>query len=1687
MYTCSTWQTFSGSHCVSSSGTPRNTGEQKSVGSANHRKTRSRSSIDWSLINKGSTTSISGDVADEHKDSLNEDMTALKQEESMTVPLPSFMERLVLLSESDHGKSRWFPYVYEVVVMQWSLILREKKRNRSGNHKSQGSAGEKRKEALSLAVNRLDGLTATSAPMLFEVIKKSLGYRVSVMFEEVLKKKKDMACPPLVTLDETLMDNLEIIITMVADTCIDSRNFDSKERRNLVVAVNDSIVRFLRDLFSIIAPSSSARLVISYMNRFAASENKARNGDSKIGLNYDWEVTKLRLNAVTAFVRFPYFVRINSPQLLSWGDWVQTTSLASMSFFDKVLHRFDEYSRCDLVGGLPDKDHNSFKLHPHWLAELVVDVCLKSCDHPEVYIQHRASSLLFELFWSCYRESVLSSQLEAAASMFITFLEKVLSRIKFLSSHGRRSQLRKDIMPCVIFVLQSTPDTLLCALWRKLCLRLRNREKGTSQADLRQDANKDTDSNDAMEFFSLLNLALSTVEYEGSEEQYDGDSTAGNNEAWRREFLPAQVPRDLFQLHPSRTGTHRTSTRGVDPEYTSSTSRKWFSHDSSLVVVNAGNQVVSELYTTLSSSSEGEALLNPAIYGVLQNRGENKPTVCPLKIGLPTIVLFVRAACSLYLHALSLRQSDIVFVRTFKLSAEIIKMFGIKTFLEAVGETLQHWLRVTAFQCGARRASVRVEATDLLELILRGTWESYGSFFRVRVPLFAVFTEVMERIVATAESRFYIEQRRKGLTSELFSPIAAEASLVPLWRTLDRMQTQPASHNVAFRGALVRMAEKLKILYRAYIAARVISHIQDSRSNTVEEFRLDRDQRSEGLQRATRISILLVLNASEGYSKQFLGYQGTQQQQNRVAHFEAVEDALMDAANVFSSSDLPEHRVAWLKMLARFHAAQAKHAEEATCHFQIHLTYQQVAPLHRSLWSSSGFLPWTDSANGGILERDCTSVYPEYASELEEGSLPSTQMGSSNVFRRIFYRNANSVALDFSIEDGMSKTLHCGVTLPEEYNSTAPWIPLRELEEDMLEEAESAGDLFLKAGIVESSRLSWNLATMYYADKFNYPKLALVYRQLALTVVSKVPSVDTSLPQEVSTILGRFYRVWFHGGAPDELSGIEFVYRAEGDTRLAQFGESLKNVVKSIIPDKTPIHLTLDSQTETRIEDSSSSQGFSRISSTLEPVRIKVTPLRPKFGLNCRRGLPEWFFQYIDEAELAFNDKDKIAAKHHVERRRPGFSLSNASIGGESRLQHRQNTSSFSASMFSSNESYAGAKVGRPEFINSPQVNPVLRNASYSSPVNGELAGVDKFCFLTPKDRRNKLNDWWKQKDSAVTEKSLKLTELQVSHLFPACISRQTVIHRVVTSQSPLEAGVDAVCQWCAVLFRTAVATSGMSVLRPNPDTGIGTDAAKVVADAIHSSHVKELGSNFLKENTKIVQEETTMEMLHGYDNLSSEEKTHLQEKLAKLIVVFIQLLHILIVRNRNILLGVIQQRKKISEEQQRRGTAPGSRTPNTHQQRRGSHGSDFGTPSLPQSSRSSRRYESRQRRTPSSDQSIDSGSWLAASVVPPQTTNARTDSAIAVQSELQRGFINMIKVLYPVLELVLGEAIPDWLLVCTQDNYFSLRSYNNVEMPITRELWFAPVVEDSWEGPSEHGSVASKGSERHMYGYGNF
>ena len=624
----------------------------------------------------------------------------------------------------------------------------------------------------------------------------------------------------------------------------------------------------------------------------------------------------------------------------------------------------------------------------------------------------------------------------------------------------------------------------------------------------------------------------------------------------------------------------------------------------------------------------------------------------------------------------------------------------------------------------------------------------------------------------------------------------------------------------------------------------------------------------------------------------------------------------------------------------------------------------------------------------------------------------------------------------------------------------------------MVEEAEAAGDLYLRAGIAESSRYAWGLATQFYSIKFNYAKLGHAYRRLSTVVQSRVPVVDTNEQAlELSHPLGRYYRVWFHGSAPDELIGAEFVYRAAGYVKLEEFGKLLFDAIKCIIPDNTPIDLVLD---DGRPEESSSGwrPPSRRLGPTpMEPVKIKVTPLRPLVrNANSTRGTPEWFDRYTDTPFQPSTSEGVEGLK------RSGFTFEKekrSRLGATHR--NRDHSHSYSSSMFSS----SGSVPSRVSDIGNTGLKPT---DPYKEPRGrpldggGDLIGVDRFTFFQPVNKQahdRSFRDWLKSTGD-FAEKSLRVTLLHTERLFPACVARQAVTTRTVYTQSPLEAGVNAVCNWCSVLFRTAVATSGLAVLGEKFD-GIGKQASKVVSDCIHSSRVKEMGLSLLKQNGSVTEESDTDlgTMMFNYSRLSEEEIKNLQLKLARGIVVFMEILHLLISHNRDLLLKVVDARKRSDSESfntvghnsvhggNQGFVIQGAESPVKHHLQHTSSWSQ--TPSHQYAYSGASRMPTDEGRHHRECEKNDTSKTIPGG-------NDKTDSAIAIQSELQRAFISMTKALYPHISRVLKNETPRWLKHCSQETYFSSHAYRQTRIPMAEELCFFAqddVVPDEGSGPS--------------------
>jgi hypothetical protein len=243
-------------------------------------------------------------------------------------------------------------------------------------------------------------------------------------------------------------------------------------------------------------------------------------------------------------------------------------------------------------------------------------------------------------------------------------------------------------------------------------------------------------------------------------------------------------------------------------------------------------------------------------------------------------------------------------------------------------------------------------------------------------------------------------------------------------------------------------------------------------------------------------------------------------------------------------------------------------------------------------------------------------------------------------------------------------------------------------------------------------------------------------------------------------------------------------------------------------------------------------------------------------------------------------------------------------------------------------------------------------------------------------------------------------------------------------------------------------------------DPGIGIEAAKVVSECIHSSRVKEMGTVLLRKNTGVRQDDD--DVLQSYDRLCEDEVQKFQLKLARALVVFMELLHLLIARNRDLLLDVVQKRKKY-------GTSKHPRDSNHSSMPNVSSRGDLSLSTNRTSSfgKSRRRSEHPRRlsypveaamsredssvKTRSSNEDYDPGTMGSSKDSGHDRSRTdpalRTDSAIGIQRELQLAFINIAKDLWPMIRGVMESDTPSWLKECCQDNYFSKYTYRRAKI----------------------------------------
>ena len=152
------------------------------------------------------------------------------------LPLRDYVKRIDCLRSGISGK--WWPFLYEVIIYQWTALLIEHKTDLKRGMKNDityeiadHKRGMKNDIPYEIAISdsfdeakefTKNGMSITCAPFLFQIIKKSLSWRVHSVINA-----NDSALGEWrrVSLDRNIKLELEKLISVVTDACIDSRNF----------------------------------------------------------------------------------------------------------------------------------------------------------------------------------------------------------------------------------------------------------------------------------------------------------------------------------------------------------------------------------------------------------------------------------------------------------------------------------------------------------------------------------------------------------------------------------------------------------------------------------------------------------------------------------------------------------------------------------------------------------------------------------------------------------------------------------------------------------------------------------------------------------------------------------------------------------------------------------------------------------------------------------------------------------------------------------------------------------------------------------------------------------------------------------------------------------------------------------------------------------------------------------------------------------------------------------------------------------------------------------------------------------------------------------------------------------------------------------------------------------------------
>ncbi|CAM9497928.1 unnamed protein product, partial [Scytosiphon promiscuus] len=375
----------------------------------------------------------------------------------VSVRLRTFEEKL------NQEDKKWWPWVYEVLVVQWTEVLvtaRGDAEEQPGRRMGANSGYPYTRETLP---HHTTVLSQVYAPVLLAMILKSISLRV---------RHEKLRTP--VRLDDSFLEELETLIVLLARHISEARTLGHAD------LINTSLALFIRDLFAVVHPAHAARLCGAYIRALRS------RADSLFE-------TQFTLGFLRRLAMYDHVVALNSPRLIPTGVNRKTerdTAVSSTAMVNSgnstrpYSMPSGGYSAVGVMsgtGGLRgsggslefDGATATDSLEPHWLLELCIQACMSATDHDSQGVRMSGLALLRELqvFHTYdYRYQDAYSR-QRVAAMYLPLIHHMAAKVSKLDAMNPRDPERREMLATLLYVLQDAPEALLREMWKDVGIR----------------------------------------------------------------------------------------------------------------------------------------------------------------------------------------------------------------------------------------------------------------------------------------------------------------------------------------------------------------------------------------------------------------------------------------------------------------------------------------------------------------------------------------------------------------------------------------------------------------------------------------------------------------------------------------------------------------------------------------------------------------------------------------------------------------------------------------------------------------------------------------------------------------------------------------------------------------------------------------------------------------------------------------------------------------------------------------------------------------------------------------------------------------------------------------------------------------------------------------------------------------